>query len=423
MKRQVISPAFVYLFACLICIWIGRYEPLGAEIGFCFFFFLWLIEQLALIAIKSYHARQYVLAECTARASLFFRRFGARLLPGGYPAMLLIADLNTYEGILVDQQRFDEALALSQEAVKVAISKFKEGSGEHVAQMINQSYVLGMRGDAEQAERIAEKAVNMLEPRIKSLSKVQAENLCLALNNLGVMYVDQRKVDKALAAFEKSINLKATVFGANTEAVALGYSNQGYALLKAEKYEAAEQFIRRALKLISEKGSVEGPLVPTLHNNLGEALRGQGKLDESEHHLWQSCKQRMVDLTPQHPHMGYSYHNLGSLYADKGDKERASEYFKKAVEIRKIHPGARNAELNDTLKRYGEFLRKNGDDAEAQRLESAITSLPIKKQKAQSGTYPTELVGKLLVAIVILLPLILLVSGAALRVVSLHGSR
>ncbi len=371
MIRFIIAPDFFYFVVLLTLMCFARSVPVQyapvVTAGFCFFLFLWLKEQLSLIGLKASQNNDFNFAESTLSAALFFRRIEAKL-PIEYYAKLMVCDLYAITRTMEDQQRYAEALKYNDESVELAISKFGFDSVEHLSALINRGILLNHSGKSEEAEQLTESSVTKLESLKSSLSKEQAENLCLALNNLGACYIDQRKIDKALDAFDRSVSLKAEILGAGSASIAVSYGNQGYSMLKAEKFSSAEAYLRRALKLV-EGTHVEPSTMATYLNNLGEALRGQGKLQEAEAELTKALQMRKSSLTPQHPHMGYSYHNLARLYADKGNNELADSYFKQAIEIRSMHPGPKNTELRETTEAYSAFLQKIGKDTASTKVE------------------------------------------------------
>ncbi len=414
MKRYVISPDIIYIFIFVILLLTGKGFPEVAAVGLSLTFFLWLVEQNGLIGVNAFRGKQYLLAEIALRSSMFFHRIQA-LIPVKYFSNLLIADLSTLCETLSEQQRYEEALAVNKQTIEVATKAFGSDSAQLVSELINKSFLLGTKGESDVAEEVAEKAVLILDAKKKNMNKMEAENLCLALNNLGVMYIDQRKVAKAMDAFERSINLKAEVIGATSESIAIGYANQGYSLLKVGKYDAAEQFLRRSLNLIEGK-TVEPITKATFLNNLGEALRAQNKLEEAENVLNTAYAMRKGCMGANHPHMGYSFHNLGSLYADKGDAKQAKSYFDQAIEIRKMYPGPKNTELKETVDRYAAFLTANGEESEARKLEAMAPSLNLaKKNAAPPNAGLVKIASTVLIFVTMAAPIVLYISGAALR--------
>lgn len=407
MNRVVISPDLFYLLAVFFCAYFAKDSPQMGAIGFCFFLFMWMKEQLSLLGSSSVQSKRFALAEALLRAGLFFRRVEAKI-PLPYFSKLLIADLDTMSRCLYEQQRYDEALNYTQEAIDVAVERYGQDSVDHIAQLINKGILLNQSGKGDEAESLTGAAVTRLESLKHSLSKMQAENLCLALNNLGACYIDQRKIEKALDAFDRSISLKAEVLGAGSQSIAISYGNQGYSMLKAGKYESAEAYLRRGLKLV-EGVRIDSATMATYLNNLGDALRGQGRLVEAEAELLKALDMRKGCLNAQHPHFGYSYHNLGQLYADKGSNELADSYFKQAIEIRKIHPGPAETELKETTAAYTAFLQKNGKSG-------ATANVKAKPQKhvatAPGWVRPASV---LLCTSVMVLPIVCYVSGMAFR--------
>ena len=106
-------------------------------------------------------------------------------------------------------------------------------------------------------------------------------------------------------------------------------------------------------------------LKATFANNLGEALRGQGNLDEAEPLLLESLAVREKILAEMHPHLAYSYHNLAKLRFDQEKLPDSEQYFKKALIIREKFPGTKGVDLKETIEDYCLLLDKMGRSAEA----------------------------------------------------------
>ena len=62
------------------------------------------------------------------------------------------------------------------------------------------------------------------------------------------------------------------------------------------------------------------------HNNLGEVLQKQGRLNDALNSYQQAIK-----INPDYP---YTYHNLGYFFQEKGKFEEAIEAYKKALNIK-----------------------------------------------------------------------------------------
>jgi len=114
------------------------------------------------------------------------------------------------------------------------------------------------------------------------------------------------------------------------------HNNLGNALKEQGKLEEAVVCFRAALEL--------KPRFAQAHNNLGFVLREQGKLDEAI-----SCFRHALDLEPA---LAEAHINLGDTFKDQGKPDDAASAFRRAIEL---EPGLAKARTA-----YGMFLLQLG---------------------------------------------------------------
>jgi tetratricopeptide (TPR) repeat protein len=322
-----------------------------------------LLEQFAQTFLR---ARHFKAAELILRASVLYRSI-AWLVPIKFLGRLYLVSLSQLADALKEQQKYPQSIATEEKLVRFAEMRFGTSAPETIECLINLAGIVSLAGLVDKSLAVGKKVSDLIESQGK-VSQRQTENLCLALNNLGVIYTTAGMSDDAYALFDKSFHLKLDILGQDHPSISVAYQNLGYSLLTAEKYAAAEKYLKKAL---DRKGpGVE--FAATANNNYGEACRGLGRLPEAEEYLQKAMDMRMKSLGKSHPHMGYSFHNLAKLYADKGDNEKANAFYERALELReKILPPT-HPDLLRTMKDYAAFLRKTDRIAEAERLEKLV---------------------------------------------------
>jgi len=322
-----------------------------------------LFEQ---VAQSMLHARRFKVAEALLRPCVFYRSM-AWIIPVKFLGKLYLVELEQLSRALMQQQKYAEAAKQLGTLLRFCKMRFGDGAPETVECLINLAGVHGLSGHVEEAVPVAKNALVLLE-NIKSPSRRHTEDLCLALNNLGVVYIDAGLSDQAHELFEQSFRLKLNSLSENHPSVSVAYENLGYSLLTAEKYEAAEKYLKKAL----DRNGPGVEFTATANNNYGEACRGLGRLDEAEQYLQKAMDIRLKTHGKNHPHMGYSFHNLAKLYADKGDIQKANSFYERALELREKILPANHPDLLRTMRDYAAFLRKTDRIADAERLESLV---------------------------------------------------
>jgi protein O-GlcNAc transferase len=188
-------------------------------------------------------------------------------------------------------------------------------------------YGLGMlaqhRGQYQNAEQFFQAALQ-LEPEAAAIH-----------NSLGFTLQQQGKLEEAIACYEKAlkilpdsvevqINLSNAlhVQGKLSSEEQAHYAdlNHQFALGRQHvgDFKIAEFYYRQAIAL--------QPDLVEAHNNLGDVLQKQGRLNDAL-----KSYQEAIKIKPDYP---YVYHNLGYFFHQKGKFEEAIEAYKKALKIK-----------------------------------------------------------------------------------------
>ncbi len=145
--------------------------------------------------------------------------------------------------------------------------------------------------------------------------------------NAGIAAQDAKQWDVAIQSFEKAATLDPTqnvVFGR------LGDSYSALAKTKtgADQQAALEKAIAAYQKAIELKADA-----PEYHNNYALALAGEKKFPEAQAEL-----QKAAQLDPANG--GKYYYNLGAVLVNTGQLEPAGDAFKKAIELEPTYADA-----------------------------------------------------------------------------------
>ena len=134
--------------------------------------------------------------------------------------------------------------------------------------------------------------------------------------------------------------------------------NTALELIKVKQYEGARAMLERARSLKPDE--------PTIHDALGRAYLGTGRLEDAEASIKQA-----LEINPQ---MVESLNNLGSVYFEAKDYENAEKYFAEAL---RVNPKATATRYNlarcysnwgrydKAEKEFDQFLKSSPNDAEA----------------------------------------------------------
>ena len=194
-----------------------------------------------------------------------------------------------------------------------------------------------------------------------------------AINNLGILYADQGKLDKAeemyeraLQGFEEALEPDHTSTLTTVNNLGLLYWNQG-------KLDKAEKMYKRALQGYEKALRRDHTSTLDTVNNLGILYRKQGKLDEAEEMYEQALQGREKALGRDHTSTLTTVNNLGNLYKDQGKLDKAEEMYERALQGYKKALGRDHTSTLNTVNNLGVLYWHQGklDKAEVM-LERAL---------------------------------------------------
>ena len=172
-----------------------------------------------------------------------------------------------------------------------------------------------------------EQALRFYISALKQAEQINwSEEVINLTNNIGTVYLDEQRYDKAIEYFQRCLEMKPDKA---IESIIL--SNIGFAYRNQKEYDKALQYLKKSLTICYEMDDVEcelGPLgfVIRIYMDLGEdslALKYSYEIMEKQEKLSQR-KGLMV-----------SYNRIGLLYMYLQQPDSAIRYFKKSLEIGK----------------------------------------------------------------------------------------
>lgn len=160
---------------------------------------------------------------------------------------------------------------------------------------------------------------------------------------LGETFLRQAKTDEAILEYEKAIR----ILPENP----LFHRAMGIAFLKQRKFGDAVKQFRKVVTI--------SPGSPAALTDLGAALKEQGELEEAVRFLHQALSLKPLPET---------HHNLGLIYAGRGDFQNAIHHYEQALRIRPDSIMVHN-DLGVALYSIGEIERALSHVSEALRMD------------------------------------------------------
>jgi tetratricopeptide (TPR) repeat protein len=184
------------------------------------------------------------------------------------------------------------------------------------------------------------------------------------LNNLGVAYMNQQRMDKAVEEFDLALKADPGLTAAEL--------NKGIALLNLQKLPEAERALNAA--------AAREPSNPRVWCNLGLLRRSQGKPAEAI-----EAFQLVIKIDPNDPDAHYF---LGTMYSQQQQYDQAIAQFEAALRLQPLHASAEFG-LARAFQRAGNSTAARQHLQTFEHLTKTNLSAPITLSYGEQGRYST----------------------------------
>jgi tetratricopeptide (TPR) repeat protein len=158
------------------------------------------------------------------------------------------------------------------------------------------------------------------------------ESLTGATHNLGMLYADQGKLDKAEEMYERALQGREEALGRDHTSTLNTVNNLGILYADQGKLDKAEEMYERALQGREEALGRDHTSTLDTVNNLGNLYKDQGKLDKAEEMYQRALQGKEKALGRDHTSTLDTVNNLGNLYKDQGKLDKAEEMYQRALQ-------------------------------------------------------------------------------------------
>ncbi len=224
--------------------------------------------------------------------------------------------------ILIDQEKFDEAIKQLEDTQEIAITIKNEKVQTNIFADIRK-----FRGKVFYSSNQWEKAEMVFKDAERLYNKTgNLEGLAAVSNNIGVITMLQGEWDKTLEFFEKSLRLEKQRF--NLNGISVCYNNLGALHEDKGDYKESMDYLYKALhiqKMLSDRKNVTN-----IYNNIGVTYMNNAEFDKSADAFDKSLETALTfNLTRN---IIGALNNLGALYFKSGNWSKAIEYYENAIE-------------------------------------------------------------------------------------------
>ena len=189
---------------------------------------------------------------------------------------------------------------------------------------------------------LAEKTLDSISERLRPYPAGNTELHALYWQAWGGLAFHRFQLKESIGFFEKSLGIFEHCYPPGDVRLASSYHNLGVLSREFERYETAVQYLNKALDIRRNKLSPNDPELAGTVNALGTVY-----YEIQDYALAKACfyeAERIFKMWPKEQvNLAIAYLNLGNISDDLGDYDRAIEYYRLSLAIRRatlpaLHP-------------------------------------------------------------------------------------
>lgn len=182
-------------------------------------------------------------------------------------------------------------------------------------------------------EQIRESLITIMEEALnREINNIRKLSI---MNNLGSLYKDQVKDDKAENIFVECLKKRTIALGDSHPDVLLTMNNLALLYYKKNKHDKAEQLLIECLQKRQQIFGNNHPDTIASTISLGNLYNSQGKFDKAEPLLLLLLSLQKETLGENHPDIIIAMTNLADLYKNLSNYEKSEYYYNECENKRK----------------------------------------------------------------------------------------
>ena len=210
-----------------------------------------------------------------------------------------IARLNDLAGIHHVQGHYEQAIELYNQSLEI----YEDGKDTDIATYASTINLLA--GTYHAQEKYAEAEKKYLEAldirrNLKELGESNRD-VAISLNNLGLLYADQRRPDQAKSYYEQALLIQKSLFGEINLDIATTLNNLALLFYSQHNLPEAEKSLEATLKIRQKLLGKNHPDVAGSLNNLAGIYKAQGRFAEALPLYEQALKIAIISLGEDNP--------------------------------------------------------------------------------------------------------------------------
>lgn len=261
-----------------------------------------------------------------------------------------------------NQGSYDDALGLYKRSLR-ALEKWPVCDEPlTLAILFGIGQIQYIRGDHNDSLKTYMTSLNFARSKFGESLEVAA-----CMNCIGVLHYIMPKGDSdtALEALKTSIRLRVSILGDEHIDVGTTWNNIGRIYFQQGKYDKAMDSYRRALRIRRREQGDSVDVAATIFN-IGQVYHQQGDRDRALRHYQEFLKLAKKHFGDYHRDICIVTTCIGQVLHEKKDFQKALKAFHHALKIGRVSLGSVHAEIAITLNKLGNLYYETGD------LDSAL---------------------------------------------------
>ena len=262
-----------------------------------------------------------------------------------------------------NQGNFDEALVLYKRSLHALESCQLDENVLALAILFGIGQIQYVRGDHSDSLNTYNTALNLAK------TKLGPESLEVAacMNCIGVLHYIMPKgsADVALGHLKASIRLRKQQLGDSHIDVGTTWNNVGRIYFQQAKYEKAMDAYRRALRIRRQEQGDSVDVAATIFN-IGQVFHQQGERERALRHYQEFLRLAKTHFGEYHRDICIVTTCIGQVLHEKKDFKKALKAFQHALRVGRVSLGSLHPEIAITLNKLGNLHYESGD------LDSAL---------------------------------------------------
>ena len=275
---------------------------------------------------------------------------------------LLATHLSAYGVFLYRSTRYDEALSVGEEALRLQRSLYGAEHTLVATSLLNVSAAHTELGDYKTAETLLRECLDI---RRKLLGD-RHPYVATALNNLGNLLQKAGRLDESEQVHRQVLAIRREVLGDSHPDVANTLNSLGIVQYFNARYSEAADTFEQVLPIWRSAYGPAHPHYLSALNNLGASRREAGDLPAAEDVLREALGLRREVFGEPHQLVAQSLNNLALVVAKQGKNAEAETLIRDAVTMWRQSMGDGHPDVGDGLQSLGRFLLDEDRCAEAE---------------------------------------------------------